>query len=249
VIPTNKFFAIAFQAALLLSACSGQSATVTEESYSDVYTAVAMTLAAQVTPGTPTTAPLQSPTSTQGSYPTSTPALLPTSTSSLVSSAVGCNNSSYISDVTIPDGTILAPGEAFTKTWRYQNSGSCAWDEDYIFTFVSGSDMNGDSTVIDDTVAVGGTADVSIELVAPSTAGTYTGYWRLADDAGTAFGQSVYVQIVVSGDASTLTPTSTSEPESTSTSTSTSAPTATSTTPPTETSVSPDVDEPETTGE
>ena len=42
--------------------------------------------------------------------------------------AGGCDNSAYVSDVTIPDGTEVAPGEAFTKTWALVNTGNCTWN-------------------------------------------------------------------------------------------------------------------------
>jgi len=47
------------------------------------------------------------------------------------------NNALFVSDVTITDGTVLAPGEAFTKTWRFQNTGTCDWDEKYTIVAVN----------------------------------------------------------------------------------------------------------------
>ena len=32
-----------------------------------------------------------------------------------------------LQDVSIPPGTVLEPGQSFTKTWRVQNTGSCSW--------------------------------------------------------------------------------------------------------------------------
>lgn len=60
---------------------------------------------------------------------------------------------------------------------------------------------------IDQDISAGTTAAISVSLIAPSDEGTYTGYWRMADDEGNEFGQSVYIMIVVSGDAATVTPT------------------------------------------
>jgi hypothetical protein len=147
--------------------------------------------------------------------------------------------------VTIEDGTEIASGESFVKTWKLQNTGSCAWDDDFLLTFYSGEDMDGEATVIDEYVASGDAVEVSVALTAPETDGAYTGYWVLADSSGTAFGTAFYVQIEVSGDLSTSTPidasistsTSTIEPTSTSTPvpTETFTPTGTSTSIPTET--------------
>jgi hypothetical protein len=72
--------------------------------------------------------------------------------------------------------------------------------------------MSGATTELTDAVSSGGSLNVSVDLVAPSTAGTYTGYWRLQNASGVSFGEVVYVQIVVSG--STATPTATDVDES-----------------------------------
>ena len=89
--------------------------------------------------------------------------------------------------------------------------------------------MSGSTTLLSDTVPAGGSTNVSVEMTAPTTAGSYTGYWRLQNASGVSFGEAVYVQIVVSGSTSTPTATSTaaSEEEATNTPTSTAVPTST----------------------
>lgn len=219
--------------ACLLWACGANAPATEEVDLSNVYTAAASTLAAQKNAATETGTP--TPVATMTAYSSPTYSLTsPTAQNTIAGSyssattANGCNNSIYVSDVTIADGSVLAPGESFTKTWEFQNTGTCSWNEDYLLTFVSGNAMDGETTAIDQDVPVGYTGDISVILIAPSTEGTYTGYWRLADENGNAFGQSVYVMIVVSDDAATTTPTSTSTTESTeSEATSTSEPTAT----------------------
>jgi hypothetical protein len=232
--------------ALSLSACgSDVNATPTEgTAISDVYTAVAMTLAAQASLATPTNTLLPSDTPTVWASPTfvaSTPTSqsLTTYSSSSYSTAYGCYDAAYVSDVTIADGTVLAPSEEFVKTWKFQNTGSCDWTEDFWITYSSGDDMDGDDTGIDEEVTAGNTASISVSLVAPDDESTYTGYWQLATEDGTVFGERVYVLIVVSDDAATSTPTTTVTPTATSnataTATSTTVSTATATTVPTST--------------
>jgi hypothetical protein len=226
---TTSKFSFLILCILLLSACGGTASATPEAALQNVYTAAAMTLSVQAS--TPTATITAMPTTqvlpTYNTLPTSTTASLVSYSS--VSTANGCNNAIYVSDVTITDGTVLAPGEAFTKTWKFQNTGTCDWDEDYLIVFVSGSDMDGETTEIDQDVLSGATGNISVSLIAPSTEGTYTGYWRLATSDSAAFGQSVYVQIVVSDDASTATPTATATDttESTSTPTATTQPTST----------------------
>jgi hypothetical protein len=218
----------------LLSACGASAAPTEEAPLSNIYTAAASTLAAQDSLSTPTATATTVPTLTPFTLSTTVP-VTATSQSTIsysyasASTANGCNNALYVSDVTIADGTVLAPGESFTKTWRFQNTGTCAWNEYYQLTFVSGTAMDGETTGIDQDVEMGSTGDISVSLEAPDSDGTYTGYWRLADENGNAFGQSVYVMVVVSSDASTvtLTPTSTTEETATLEPTTTSVPTST----------------------
>lgn len=230
---------------LFLSACSGNSASSETTSLSDIYTSVALTVAA-TSDSAVSTATLMN---TSTPMPTSTPYLsigtTPTATTYpySYSTVTSCNSSAYVSDVTIADGTEFAPSATFTKTWKFTNTGSCAWSSSYSITFVSGEDMDGSETEIDQSVSSGSTAEISVDLTAPEDVGTYTGYWSLADESGTVFGQKVYVQIVVSDDAATNTPTVTPT-ELASTSTPTSVP-ATATPLPTDTPIVIPTDTPE----
>jgi hypothetical protein len=85
--------------------------------------------------------------------------------------------------------SMFAPGEVFIKTWRLKNRGTCAWTTDYMLVFNSGSQMGGTTAVrLPGYVAPGQTVDVSVTLIAPSSAGSYSGYWMLRNAAGTLFG-------------------------------------------------------------
>ncbi|MEK7311223.1 MAG: NBR1-Ig-like domain-containing protein [Chloroflexota bacterium] len=136
--------------------------------------------------------------------PTDTPA--PTNTPG----AQGCSDGSeYVTDVTIPDNTVFAPGQAFTKTWRLKNSGTCTWVGAYSFAFAGGDQMGGPASVaISGNVAPGSLYDVSVNLVAPATPGTYKGSWRLKNATGSFFGTTPFVQIVVAAPTATATNTS-----------------------------------------
>jgi len=144
----------------------------------------------------------------------------------------------------------VAPGQAFVKTWKFQNSGTCAWTSDYQIAYTSGKAMGGVTTAIGKAVSSGTNVNVSVSMVAPTTVGTYTGNWRLADASGSFFGAYVYVQIVVSKSAATLTdtptatatgdtatPTDTEEATATATRTSTRTRTPTATPRPSKTAV------------
>lgn len=226
--------------AFTLGACSTDAAAATAEKEALVeqaYTAAAMTLASEFQPATPTPTPIiptLMPTVTLISNPP-TATLFQAFQNVTTSNVSSCDSSVYLSDVTIPDGTTLTPDEEFTKTWSLQNAGTCAWTTSYSMVYYSGNSMSGSTTALSDAVSSGGSVEVSVDLVAPSSAGTYTGYWRLQNASGVTFGEAVYVQIVVSGSTATPTPTGTEEDEDEATSTPTPEPTSTPTTAPTST--------------
>lgn len=95
----------------------------------------------------------------------------------------------FITDVTIPDNTVIEPGKAFKKTWRLRNDGTGTWASNFKLVFTSGDSMSGPaSKTLDETVAPGQTIDVSVDLTAPSIPKTYKGNWMLQTATGTNFG-------------------------------------------------------------
>lgn len=224
----------------LVAAFGGGSAA--EDEVNAIYTNAAATLEAQqmtlaASQPTQTFTPASSPTMTLTNTPFATPTVLlqPLLASPTVSfsggGAVGCDNSEFVVDITIPDKTQIAPGQTFTKTWRLRNTGSCPWTTAYKVTFLSGNAMGGQATALTAIVNPGQNGDVSVVMTAPTTPGTAIGYWRLANASGQQFGTSFYVEIIVSGATgtpATATPTAaTGTPAATATFTET--PTATET--------------------
>jgi hypothetical protein len=96
----------------------------------------------------------------------------------------------FITDVNYPDGVDLSPGEAFKKTWRLKNIGSCTWTSGYSLVFDQGDAMNGPASkqLASGDVEPGETVDVSVDLQAPEEAGTYQGFWKLRNPNGQVFG-------------------------------------------------------------
>ncbi|MBE0672299.1 MAG: hypothetical protein IH588_17125 [Anaerolineales bacterium] len=217
-----------------------------EEDVNAIYTNAALTVEAQqltLSASQPSATPTATLTATP--FLTNTPfavATLPslaafaTNTQS-VSVAVGCDNSVYISDVTIPDNTVVTPGQSMTKTWKVQNNGTCAWTATYKITFVAGNAMGGVATAIGQAVNPGQSVDISVAMVAPTSNGDASGTWRLTNDKAQAFGTQLTIVIKVGGSVpgtATATATSggaatTNTPTPTPTSTLTETPTVTAT--------------------
>jgi hypothetical protein len=110
-----------------------------------------------------------------------------------------CTSLTYVNDATIPDGTVMAPGTAFTKTWTVRNTGTCPWTTDYKLTFINGESMGGTSVALTAPTPAGAQAQLSVNLTAPVIPGNYTGAWQLVDPQGNRFGDMITVVIVVSG--------------------------------------------------
>jgi len=120
----------------------------------------------------------------------------------------GCDKAAFVIDATVPDGTIFSPGAAFTKTWRLRNAGTCTWTTSYKLIYYSGESMSTQTAVnLPWSAAWGQTVDISVNMVAPATAGKYRGYWILANSNGQYFGiganasDPIWVEINVAGEA------------------------------------------------
>jgi len=191
-------------AAFILASCNLPGKATPTQLVPDVlYTAAAQTVEAQLTqaasgtqivlpsltqiPGTPTSpAPTNTPLP-----PTWTP--LPTATlvpPTATPVPIPCNRAGFVEDISIPDGTDIAAGATFVKTWRLKNTGTCTWNSAYSLVFNNGDSMGGPASqqLTTGTVASGQNIDVSVTLKAPTTTGTYQGFWKLRDSANVIFG-------------------------------------------------------------
>ena len=117
-----------------------------------------------------------------------------------------CDRATFVTDVSVPDGTTFTPGAPFVKTWRLRNTGTCTWTTDYSVVFSTGEQMGGTSPIkLPSTIAPGQIIDLSMNLTAPNTPGSYRGYWMFSNTSGGLFGigpsanKAFWVAINVSG--------------------------------------------------
>jgi len=220
-------------AAFVLSACgSGEPEPTPTLSVDQIETRAVTTYQAQLTltalaMPTITPSPTLSPTPAATFAAPTSGSPIAVATTAIVGGGLpsACYGLSYVSDVTIPDGTDVTPGQSFTKTWRVLNSGTCAWEAGFSFKIVSGDAMGGSAVSLNQRVEAGSQYDISVPMIAPTNkTGTITGYWRLSDANGNFFGDQVYVEVEVVGSAPTAT-------TGVATATATATPTATPTTP------------------
>lgn len=128
-------------------------------------------------------------------------ALAPTS-AGIGNTASGCNDGAFVGE-TLPDKSVVDAGKSFTKAWEIKNTGTCPWDEGYVFAFqpdLSSSAIEGYDIVIKESDTVtkpNHSQSFIIKLKAPTTPGEYKGYWKLKADNGSYFGPLVYFDIIV----------------------------------------------------
>ena len=128
----------------------------------------------------------------------------------------------YVADLNYDDENMkdpveMDPNEDFKKGWRFKNVGTCTWTNKYSIRYVYGnepeSDMDGQTTYVSGEVKPGQTYDMYVELEAPSRPDTYQGFWQMFNGNGQAFGETVWVGIIVPGEQPE--PTATPKPEAT----------------------------------
>ena len=113
---------------------------------------------------------------------------------------------SYVSDVSIPDGSQVAPGSKFVKTWRIRNNGQCTWSTSYRLIYGWSSDswkeikqLPPAGVNLTKAVAPGEEYEITVTLVAPVTSGIYQASFRLQNDKGFNFGTILYLLFQVNG--------------------------------------------------
>ena len=226
-------FILAIIFLLVLSACGNKA----EEQEIDPNAAItqvvetamaALTETAMVQTPTPSLTPTVLPTNTpiptiQPSPTIATLVSLPTTSSSSPGftqpsgTTSSCDVGGFVKDVTIPDGTNMAPGQSFTKTWEIKNNGTCTWNENYTIVFYGGEQMASATTFkfTKDDVEPGENIQISIDMKAPTKAGEFISYWILRNDLGQNFfvnGSSIYVEIIVGSATATTTSTPNTAP-------------------------------------
>lgn len=155
--------------------------------------------APQTTP-TPFRPPTQIPPTqalpTTTPIPTASPVPLPTATPTEI---VPCtNNLTFVDDLTIDDNTIVAPGAVMDKQWLVTNSGACNWDSTYRLKWTGGETFGAAEEQPLFPARAGTQATLRILFTAPAVEGIYQSAWQAFGPDGSAFGDPVFITIIVS---------------------------------------------------
>ena len=210
---------------LVLSACGAPQPVSPTVDTAMIYTQAAQTVAAQFTQ---TSAALTAAAPTQTNTPAATATIpstftpiftppvftpqpvinLSTATATLsilpvLGTPTGalCNNSAFVRDIGIPDGTVLKPGQHFDKGWLIQNTGTCNWVAGYTLVQTGGNTNFSAATFIihypKDFVMAGAVAEISLSMTAPKQPGTYEAWYQMYSNLNVPFGTGMSVRIEV----------------------------------------------------
>jgi hypothetical protein len=192
----------------ILVGCNLPGGTSITGSPDAVFTQAAQTVAAELT----RVSLLASPTP---NVPTATATLIPTNSPipTITLTPIPCNHASYdpsTIDVTIPDNTLMTPGQAFTKIWRIRNAGTCTWTSGYRVAFDHGDGLGMlagySQSLTGGVIPPGQTVDINVNLTAPMGNGTYRGDWAVKDQNGLTFMTFIVVIKVSASGVVTLVP-------------------------------------------
>lgn len=103
----------------------------------------------------------------------------------------------FVADVTIPDGSVVRPGQKFTKTWRLRNSGNTTWETGYTFAFFSGNRLGATASSAAPKAGPGDEVEISLNFTAPTTPGVYRSTWKLRNRQGRFFEFDMYCLVEV----------------------------------------------------
>jgi len=163
-----------------------------------VYQTIAAFLTPQGTSPSATVTPLPTPVQTvKPTQATSQPLLTqdnratPLVSTQTATPTVPCDRAAAGNpiDITIPDDSLIEPGQSFEKIWKLTNNGLCTWTISYTASFFYGDRMQAPKSVaLDEAVPPAQSVEISIDMVAPEDAGTYQGNWKLSNASGVLFG-------------------------------------------------------------
>jgi Ig-like domain from next to BRCA1 gene len=122
-----------------------------------------------------------------------TPTITATATESPCS-----NNLEFLEDITVPDGTIISFGGTIDKQWLVKNNGTCDWDSTYRLKWFGGDPLGAAQEQILFPAKAGTQATLRIIFTAPTVEGSFESAWQAYDPDGIAFGDPVFIKIVVS---------------------------------------------------
>jgi len=103
----------------------------------------------------------------------------------------------YLEDLTIPDGSLVQPGEVLDKRWAVENAGNCNWDAAYSLRLIAGPPLGAPERQPLYPARAGASAVIRILFTAPQESGAYRSAWQAFDPQEQPFGDPIFIEIRV----------------------------------------------------
>jgi len=108
------------------------------------------------------------------------------------------SNLAFIEDITIPDNSFIPFGSTIDKQWLVENNGTCNWNSAYRLRHIGGAVLGAPEEVALFPAKSGTQVTIQIMFTAPFEEGVYESAWQAVDPNGIAFGDPIYMRILVS---------------------------------------------------
>jgi hypothetical protein len=90
----------------------------------------------------------------------------------------------FFGDLTIPDGTVVFPGQRLDKRWLVKNAGTCNWDHRYKVRLEAGPNLGVPAQQALFPARGGVELTIRMNFIAPEDPGTYRSAWQAYDPEG-----------------------------------------------------------------
>merc|ERR1711865_381577 len=111
----------------------------------------------------------------------------------------------FVEDLSLPDGSKLAPGAHFSKSWRVVNSGKRQWPDGTLLEHVDGELFEGSQPCIVPQLEPGQECELNLDsITAPAESGQFKSFWRLATPNG-QFGERLWFDVSIANAEDTIT--------------------------------------------
>ena len=107
------------------------------------------------------------------------------------------NQLTFQEDLSIPDGSQVAPGQLLDKRWEVENSGTCNWDDRYRLRLIAGNNLGVPAELALYPGRSGTRVPIRIVFTAPDEPGPYRSAWQAYSPEEEPFGDQIFIDIVI----------------------------------------------------
>ncbi len=170
--------------AMVIDAMKTAVAEITTQAQLNPSATFTFTLPPPTSTFTPSSTPV-TPSATNTAVPPTFTPLPPTSTTTPTTTPTRSDFNCQVVSISPPQNQVYTPGGDFDGRWSFKNTGSEIWDKDKIdFIYISGTKFQEhvDKLDLSANVNKGDSVEFIVDMLAPTTAGSYSATWGLTKD-------------------------------------------------------------------